>query len=245
VRNVLGTLCCIVALGTVRPAAGSQNHLTNAHFNVNLDAWTLTAQPGFSRNWTDAKGHDGAGAAAVYANGATTALQRMYSQCVPVAPGPIQVGAWFRYEGGYGTVPSAELYGTYYSDANCVSPTGSSGASLISSKAPELAGLWQLLTYTDDIGFTKSVQLELWMGVATAQDAQGYFDDAFVSSGTSGDANGDGVVDIGDVFYLLNYLFAGGPYPVGPADVNNSDSLDVSDVFYLVNYLFAGGPTPL
>jgi hypothetical protein len=29
-----------------------------------------------------------------------------------------------------------------------------------------------------------------------------------------GDANGDGSVDVSDVFYLINYLFAGGPAPV-------------------------------
>jgi hypothetical protein len=28
-----------------------------------------------------------------------------------------------------------------------------------------------------------------------------------------GDVNGDGVVDVSDVFYLINYLFAGGPAP--------------------------------
>ena len=29
----------------------------------------------------------------------------------------------------------------------------------------------------------------------------------------SGDANGDGVVDPADIFYLINYLFLGGPKP--------------------------------
>jgi hypothetical protein len=31
-----------------------------------------------------------------------------------------------------------------------------------------------------------------------------------------GDANGDGVVDIADVFFLINFLFAGGPPPAVP-----------------------------
>jgi hypothetical protein len=59
-----------------------------------------------------------------------------------------------------------------------------------------------------------------------------------------GDANGDGVVDVNDVFYLINYLFSGGPAPVGAVDVNGDGKVDVNDVFYLINYLFAGGPTP-
>jgi Bacterial Ig-like domain (group 3)/Dockerin type I domain len=60
----------------------------------------------------------------------------------------------------------------------------------------------------------------------------------------SGDANGDGSVTVGDVFYLINSLFAGGPAPIGPGDANGDGSLTVGDVFYLINYLFAGGPAP-
>jgi CSLREA domain-containing protein len=59
-----------------------------------------------------------------------------------------------------------------------------------------------------------------------------------------GDANGDGVRDVADVFYIINYLFAGGPVPLGRANVNGDAAIDVADVFYLINFLFAGGPTP-
>lgn len=59
-----------------------------------------------------------------------------------------------------------------------------------------------------------------------------------------GDVNGDGTVNVADVFFVVNYLFAGGPVPPGLANVNGDSSLDVSDVFYLVNSLFAGGPSP-
>jgi hypothetical protein len=60
-----------------------------------------------------------------------------------------------------------------------------------------------------------------------------------------GDANGDGVVGIADVFYVLNFLFAGGPAPLGRANVNGGSVIDVADVFYLINFLFAGGPAPV
>jgi hypothetical protein len=60
----------------------------------------------------------------------------------------------------------------------------------------------------------------------------------------AGDANGDGVVDIGDVFYMINNLFAGGPAPVKNSDVNADGHLDIADVFFAINYLFAGGPAP-
>jgi hypothetical protein len=59
-----------------------------------------------------------------------------------------------------------------------------------------------------------------------------------------GDVNGNGVVDVADVFYVINYLFAGGPIPLGRANVDGNASIDVADVFYLINYLFAGGPAP-
>jgi hypothetical protein len=60
-----------------------------------------------------------------------------------------------------------------------------------------------------------------------------------------GDANGDGLVTVLDVFYLINFLFAGGPAPLGRGNVNGGDgSITVLDVFYLINYLFAGGPPP-
>ncbi len=71
-----------------------------------------------------------------------------------------------------------------------------------------------------------------------------YFDDVYFRGGVIGDADGSGVVDVSDVFYLINYLFAGGPLPIGPVDVDDNAAVDVADVFYLINHLFAGGPAP-
>jgi CSLREA domain-containing protein len=60
-----------------------------------------------------------------------------------------------------------------------------------------------------------------------------------------GDVNGDGAVNVSDIFYLINFLFAGGPVPIGEADMNGDGAVNVSDVFYLINTLFAGGPAPV
>jgi hypothetical protein len=59
-----------------------------------------------------------------------------------------------------------------------------------------------------------------------------------------GDVNHDLVVDVGDVIYLVNYLYAGGPLPLPleSGDVDCDGIINVSDVVYLVNYLFKGGP---
>jgi CSLREA domain-containing protein len=59
-----------------------------------------------------------------------------------------------------------------------------------------------------------------------------------------GDANGDGALNVSDVFFLVNYLFAGGPIPVGLANVNGDGTVTVADVFALVNFLFASGSAP-
>ena len=63
---------------------------------------------------------------------------------------------------------------------------------------------------------------------------------------TRGDANSDGSVTVGDVVYIISYLYKGGPAPspLGKADTNCDGSVNVADVIYLINYLFKGGPLP-
>ena len=61
-----------------------------------------------------------------------------------------------------------------------------------------------------------------------------------------GDVNGDGVIDVGDVVYLINYLYKGGPVP-SPSkagDTNCDGIVDIGDVVYLINYLYKAGPAP-
>ena len=61
-----------------------------------------------------------------------------------------------------------------------------------------------------------------------------------------GDANGDGTIDIGDVVYIINYLFRSGstPNPLWTADANSDGVVDIGDAVYLINYLFRGGTPP-
>jgi hypothetical protein len=75
---------------------------------------------------------------------------------------------------------------------------------------------------------------------------------AFVITSTGpsvlcGDANNDGIVDLSDAIWLLNYLFKSGPPPIPymcVGDVNNDDLVVVGDAIYILNYLFKGGPPP-
>ncbi|MFH1335866.1 MAG: M1 family aminopeptidase [Candidatus Zixiibacteriota bacterium] len=61
-----------------------------------------------------------------------------------------------------------------------------------------------------------------------------------------GDANHDGLVDISDVIYLINNLYAYGPDPLpyDSGDLNCNGIIDVADIIYLLNYLFKSGPAP-
>jgi hypothetical protein len=61
-----------------------------------------------------------------------------------------------------------------------------------------------------------------------------------------GDANTDGLVDIGDIIFLINYFFLMGsaPDPLMAGDVNLNGDVDVGDVVYLINYLFLAGVAP-
>jgi hypothetical protein len=62
-----------------------------------------------------------------------------------------------------------------------------------------------------------------------------------------GDANGDWKINIADVVYLINYLFAHGsaPEPLETGDANCSNGVvNSADVVYLINYLFAHGSPP-
>jgi hypothetical protein len=83
--------------------------------------------------------------------------------------------------------------------------------------------------------------------IVSATHGRGMFELDVAVVCTKGDVNGDGNVDVSDVFYLINFLFAGGPAPTcaGSGNVDGLGGTDVADVFYLINFLFAGGPAPV
>ncbi|MEZ5357804.1 MAG: M28 family peptidase [Candidatus Zixiibacteriota bacterium] len=63
---------------------------------------------------------------------------------------------------------------------------------------------------------------------------------------TTGDANGDGTINIGDPVYLINYIFKGGPAPdpIESGDANCDGSPNIGDAVFLINYIFKSGPPP-
>jgi hypothetical protein len=68
----------------------------------------------------------------------------------------------------------------------------------------------------------------------------------FIPPLKEGDLNRDGIVDVVDIVFLVDYLFKDGPAPQPPAlaDINGDCYATVSDVVYLINYVFKSGPPP-
>lgn len=61
-----------------------------------------------------------------------------------------------------------------------------------------------------------------------------------------GDANDDSLVNVGDVVFLVNYLYRSGPdlCVMGAADPNADCRVDVGDIVYLINFLYREGSPP-
>ncbi|KPL01976.1 MAG: hypothetical protein AMJ73_09460, partial [candidate division Zixibacteria bacterium SM1_73] len=62
----------------------------------------------------------------------------------------------------------------------------------------------------------------------------------------TGDVTNNGVINVADIVYLIDYLFKGGPSPnpLYLGDVDCNENIESGDVVYLINYLFRGGPEP-
>jgi hypothetical protein len=60
------------------------------------------------------------------------------------------------------------------------------------------------------------------------------------------ESSGDGVLDLTDPVFTLNYLFSGGPPPACPdaADANDDGTLDITDAVFTLGFLFLGTAEP-
>lgn len=61
-----------------------------------------------------------------------------------------------------------------------------------------------------------------------------------------GDADNNGLVNISDAVYLINYIFGGGEPPdqLLNSDVDCNEIVNISDAVYLIAYVFGGGGAP-
>lgn len=62
-----------------------------------------------------------------------------------------------------------------------------------------------------------------------------------------GDANSNGLVNILDVAYLLQYLYRGGlpPEPFAAGDADGNGKIGILDATYIIGYLYKQGPAPV
>ncbi len=106
-----------------------------------------------------------------------------------------------------------------------------------------------LTGYTDaggDITFTPSPSTQGSMYVTVTKHNYLPYQQETDVSYICGDVNADGMIDIGDVVHLINYLFIDGPppEPIEAGDANCDQVDDSGDVVHLINYLFIDGPPP-
>jgi len=64
-----------------------------------------------------------------------------------------------------------------------------------------------------------------------------------------GDLTNDGVVALGDIVYLITYVYKGGPAPAAKwsrcPDFTNDGVVALGDIVYLITYVYKGGPAPV
>lgn len=74
----------------------------------------------------------------------------------------------------------------------------------------------------------------------------GFFSEQVIPNYVAGDADGNGIINISDAVYLINFIFAGGQAPANhlSADADCNGILTISDAVFLINYIFSGGPGP-
>ncbi|MBN4076378.1 hypothetical protein JYT16_01535 [Gemmatimonas aurantiaca] len=63
----------------------------------------------------------------------------------------------------------------------------------------------------------------------------------------AGDADNSGSVTIGDVTFLIGYIFSGGSSPIccEKGDADGSGSITIGDVTHLIGFIFSGGAAPI
>jgi len=61
-----------------------------------------------------------------------------------------------------------------------------------------------------------------------------------------GDPTMNGVIDLADVVFLIDYVYKGGsaPDPFSSGDVTCDAQITLADIVYLINYLYKNGPAP-
>ncbi|MFH2049315.1 MAG: PKD domain-containing protein [bacterium] len=62
-----------------------------------------------------------------------------------------------------------------------------------------------------------------------------------------GDANGNNIINILDIVYLIEFLYKNGPAPdpFAAGDANYTITVNILDIVYLIEFLYKDGPAPI
>ncbi len=154
------------------------------------------------------------------------------------------------YKNDCGADPNNDLFKVY------VSGNGGTDWILAQTVGPSSLGGWTeySLMVADFVTPTNQVKIrfeasDLNAGSVVEAGVDGFDVKVYECGPARGDVNADKVIDVGDVVYLINYLYKGGPAPTctpitACGDINSDSLVDIGDVVYLINYLYKGGPPP-
>ncbi|KAA3637722.1 MAG: hypothetical protein DWP97_00300 [Calditrichaeota bacterium] len=105
-------------------------------------------------------------------------------------------------------------------------------------------GEWTYTPQPSDAGTYQTLNL-LYSGICQEDHCSVVL--KFVNCDPTIDINGDCMSDVGDLVFLVEFMFAGGEPPVdfNLADADGNGLLDIADLVYIVDYMFGGGPPPV
>jgi bacillopeptidase F len=125
-----------------------------------------------------------------------------------------------------------------------------------SMAGPHVAGVVALMRQADpnlDVDSIKQILMRTAVDLGTSGEDNDYgwgIIDAYAAVSAvlfeHGDADRNGIIEINDLVFLINYLFLNGPAPspLLAGDANCDGEVNIEDVVFLSNYLFFGGPQP-
>jgi hypothetical protein len=207
------------ALAVPLRLSAQTNLLTNPTFDTDVNGWTAGGCVTLGLSTANADVMHPAGSALVTRLlCASIASPYVAYQCVPVTAGNTYdaAGDLFIAAGNSGSLGAVVT--EYWDGADC---TGTS-LQIVGPGSIPPKGQW---VHTSTLSFAPfaalSASVEMRLTITGPPEGSGpdtvQFDDMrFARVPIRGDANADGFVDVADVFYLINFLFAGGPTPPDP-----------------------------
>ncbi|MCK5126443.1 MAG: hypothetical protein KAR42_09320 [candidate division Zixibacteria bacterium] len=109
---------------------------------------------------------------------------------------------------------------------------------------------WLTTINSDSAQYSDSISIDT-TAQTTINENTTFFTDGIVTVDfigcLCGDSNSDGLFNVGDAVFLVNYIFRGGPAPVplSCSDSNGDGEVNIGDAVWKINAIFKGGPMPI